>query len=455
MIQGTSSGAGKSFVVTALCRAYARKGLSVAPFKAQNMSNNARVTPWGEMGSAQYFQALAAKVRPDVKMNPVLLKPEADTQSQVVVMGQPDLALSRMPWHQRKRVLWPIVQEALHDLMANYDLVIIEGAGSPAEINLRSSDIVNMTVALEVNAKVVIITDIDRGGAFAHLYGTFQLLSAAEKELVKGFILNKFQGDATLLSPAPQMLESLTSVPTLGVLPMWYGHGLPEEDGVFDARETGQGFTVTIVVYPHISNLDEFERLKHVPGVKLSWAREVAQAQDSDLLILPGSKHVASDMQWMRQQGWDNMLSRHIEKGKPLLGICGGFQMLGLSLQDPFGVESEGDGLGIFPLYTIYDVQKDYQSSTLNLSQLSGYWHTLSGLSVLGYEIHHGKTYTLDSESVLYYSQHNVLGIYAHGLFENPQVLERLFQAQSWPLETVLEGLADFVEKHLPIDKLI
>lgn len=207
MIQGTNSGAGKSFLVTALCRYYARQGVRVAPFKAQNMSNNAQVVSAGEIGSAQYFQALAAKVQPEVRMNPVLLKPEADTKSQVIVLGKPDFETSKLSWHTRREKLWPIVKDSLYSLMDDYDLLIIEGAGSPAEINLRHSDIVNMAVALEVNADVLLVTDIDRGGAFAHLYGTYQLLEQTEKQLIKGFILNKFRGDASLLAPAPERVK--------------------------------------------------------------------------------------------------------------------------------------------------------------------------------------------------------------------------------------------------------
>ena len=256
MVLGTSSGAGKSWLTTAVCRYYARQGLRVAPYKAQNMSNNARVVAalpagendvapgelarnWGgEIGSAQYFQALAARAVPDVRMNPLLLKPEKDTHSQVVLMGQVNAQLSRMDWRSRSEQVWPVVAQALDELLAENDVVVIEGAGSPAEINLRSSDIVNMRVALHANAACLLVSDIDRGGAFAHLYGTWAMLEAAEKKLIKGFVLNKFRGDAGLLAPGPQMLKDLTGVPMVATLPMWWQHGLPEEDGVFDDRST-------------------------------------------------------------------------------------------------------------------------------------------------------------------------------------------------------------------------
>ena len=236
MVLGTSSGAGKSWLATALCRCYARQGLKVAPFKAQNMSNNARAVTGGEIGSAQYFQALAARAEPDVRMNPLLLKPESDTSSQVVLLGQVHAGLSRMPWRGRSASVWPLLSGALDELMATHDVVVIEGAGSPAEINLKADDVVNMRVAQHVQAACLLVSDIDKGGAFAHLYGTWSLLPPEERALIRGFVLNKFRGDASLLAPAPQMLQELTGVPTLATLPMWWQHGLPEEDGMDLAR---------------------------------------------------------------------------------------------------------------------------------------------------------------------------------------------------------------------------
>ncbi|MES2943597.1 MAG: cobyric acid synthase, partial [Pseudomonadota bacterium] len=293
MVLGTTSGAGKSWLTTALCRYYARQGLKVSPFKAQNMSNNARVVEKGEIGSAQYFQALAARAVPDVRMNPLLLKPEKDTQSQVVLMGQVNAELSRMAWRGRSASVWPVIAAALDELIAENDVVVIEGAGSPAEINLKDSDIVNMRVALHANAACLLVTDIDRGGAFAHLYGTWAMLDAQEKRHIRGFVLNKFRGDASLLAPGPQMLQDLTGVPTVAILPMWWQHGLPEEDGVFDDRSRASGVvtkTVAVVAYPRISNLDEFQPLKNVPGVRLVWVRsptELAGLTASDWIILP------------------------------------------------------------------------------------------------------------------------------------------------------------------------
>ncbi|WP_309683903.1 cobyric acid synthase, partial [Polaromonas sp.] len=434
MVLGTTSGAGKSWLTTALCRYYARQGLKVAPFKAQNMSNNARVVaptlvalrtalppeganfPWGgpaencsggEIGSAQYFQALAARTNPDVRMNPLLLKPEKDTQSQVVLMGQVNAELSRMEWRDRSERVWPTVQTALTELMAENDVVVIEGAGSPAEINLKSSDIVNMRVALHANAACLLVTDIDRGGAFAHLYGTWAMLDAAEKKLIKGFVLNKFRGDAALLAPGPQMLQDLTGVPTVATLPMWWQHGLPEEDGVFDMAPTfGTGMSslppegaarakatvIAVVAYPRISNLDEFQPLKNVPGVRLRWVRSPSALMDADWIILPGSKATSGDLAWLRAQGLDQAIAAHASRGGVVLGICGGLQMLGEALIDPHGIDGNGPGLGLLPLVTLFDEAKTVRQRQAAFGPVRGWWAGLSGVSVQGYEIHHGQT---------------------------------------------------------------
>lgn len=447
MVQGCTSGAGKSFLATALCRAYARRGLKVAPFKAQNMSNHARVVQGGEIGSAQYFQALAAGVEPEVRMNPVLIKPEAETRSQVVLLGKPDEGLSKLPWTERKEKLWPVVREALHSLLADFDLLILEGAGSPAEINLRP-DIVNMGVAKEAGARVLLVADIDRGGAFAHLYGTYALLEPEERPLVAGFVLNKFRGDAGLLPPGPQRLFELTGVSTLGVLPMWPAHGLPEEDGVLGPRPSQDaGFTVAVLAYPYASNLDEFEPLKHLGGVRLVWAKSARDLAGASLLVLPGSKHTKADLAWLRDRGLEEAILAHHRAGGPVLGICGGLQMLGRALHDPEGLEGGGSqaGLGLFPYETVWVREKLQRRTTLKLPRLEGFWSRLSGLEVEGYEIRHGRT----GQGDLAYAQGNLLALYLHGLFENKGVQERLFAGVAPGLEDTFERLADFLEAHL------
>ncbi|MEY4585541.1 MAG: hypothetical protein RJB10_2038 [Pseudomonadota bacterium] len=364
MVLGTTSGAGKSWLTTALCRYYARQGLKVAPFKAQNMSNNARVVDGGEIGSAQYFQSLAANSVPEVRMNPLLLKPERDTHSQVILLGQVNDELTQAPWRDRSERVWPTIQKALAELMAENDVVVIEGAGSPAEINLKANDIVNMRVAVAANAACLLVTDIDRGGAFAHLYGTFALLPTEEQALIKGFVLNKFRGDASLLAPGPEMLQGLSGVPVVATLPMWWQHGLPEEDGVFDDRSVASGkvtTTIAVIAYPRISNLDEFQALKNVPGVRLKWVRSPSEIIDADWVILPGSKHTSGDLAWLRSQGLDAAIAAHAAQSKAVLGICGGLQMLGEALIDMNQIDGNGPGLGLLPLVTNFEIAKTVQ----------------------------------------------------------------------------------------------
>ena len=471
MVLGTSSGAGKSWLTTALCRHYARHGLKVAPFKAQNMSNNARVVAsadgMGEVGSAQYFQALAAKAEPDVHMNPLLLKPEADTRSQVVLLGQVSAQLSDTPWRGRSEKVWPRIAAALDELIAENDVVVIEGAGSPAEINLMDSDIVNLRVARHANARCLLVTDIDRGGAFAHLYGTWALLPPEDKQRIQGFVLNKFRGDVSLLAPAPEMLQERTGVPTVATLPMWWQHGLPEEDGMFDDRSLMQGAvrkTVAVIAYPRISNLDEFQPLKNVPGVRLLWVRspaDLAGLEPQDWVILPGSKHTSADLAWLRVQGLDAAVTAHVQQGGAVLGICGGLQMLGEALIDTHGIDGNAPGLGLLPLVTQFAQDKTVTKTQATFGQLQGPWSALSGVTVAGYEIHHGRTQAHPAMLAAGADLHEVmpglawqsgngqvLGTYLHGLFENPPVLQALFGAQVPTLETVFDGLADYIEQY-------
>jgi adenosylcobyric acid synthase len=462
MVLGTTSGAGKSWLATALCRSYARRGLKVAPFKAQNMSNNARVVAGGEIGSAQYFQALAACAEPEVRMNPLLLKPERDTHSQVVLLGQVDEALTRMAWRQRSAQVWPRLAQSLDALRDENDVVVIEGAGSPAEINLQDSDVVNMRVALHADARCLLVTDIDRGGAFAHLYGTWALLREDERRLLRGFVLNKFRGDEALLAPGPEQLEKLTGIPTVGVLPMWREHGLPEEDGVFLPPPLGEGWggskTIVVIAYPRISNLDEFQPLTQLPGVRLRWARSPQELHGADWIVLPGSKHTSGDLAWLRAQGLDRAVAAHAARGGRVLGLCGGLQMLGEALVDPHAIDGNGPGLGLLPLVTQFAPDKTVRRSAVRFGELAGPWAALSGVPVQGYEIHHGQTAQhpamAPARAVLpdglgwQNAAGNVLGVYLHGLFEEPAVLQALFGAAAPTLESVFDGLADVVERH-------
>jgi adenosylcobyric acid synthase len=456
MIQGASSSAGKSLLTTALARAFARRGVDVVPFKAQNMSNNARVVPGGEIGVAQYLQAFAAGVEPDVRMNPVLVKPEGDNRSQVVVLGRPDLALSKQPWRRRPAALWPPISGALSALLAEHELVLIEGAGSPAEVNLRESDLANMRTASAAGARVVLVADIDRGGAFAHLYGTWALLPPEERALLCGFVLNKFRGDSSLLPPAPQQLAELTGIETLGIIP-WLEHGLPDEDGAAEPSG-GRGFRVAVVRYPTASNLDEFKPLEQVADLR--WATAPDEL-DADLVVLPGSKHVSADLTWLRERRLDRAVHARAAAGSPVLGICGGMQMLGTRLIDAGGVDGDAEGLGLLPLETTFAAAKLAAGIDTRFKELPTPWSSLSGRALSGYEIRHGESLATGPATPALPSGRGfvdgaVLGISVHGLFENGAIVAALTgRAPERDLGAVFDGLADAVEEHLDVGRLL
>jgi len=450
MVQGVSSDAGKSLLVTALCRWARRQGLSVAPFKAQNMSNNARVVDGGEIGTAQWLQAIAAGVPPDVRMNPILLKPESDTRSQVVVNGVVDHALTSAPWRQRSGRLWPYVTDAFQSLSDEFDVVIIEGAGSPAETNLWSCDIVNMAVADLADAPVALVADIDRGGAFAHLFGTWSLLPPDWQRRIEGFVLNKFRGDPELVAPAPADLEASTGVPTIGLLP-WIDHGLPDEEGPTVLTGPGRGPKVAVICGPYASNLDEFVTLQQVADVR--WARTPAHLAGADLIVLPGSKHVANDLAWLRDTGLDDAVSRAATAGVAVLGICGGLQMLGRRIEDPDGVEGAAEGLGLLPMVTRYGTVKRTTQEYLNFGPMAHPWTWLGNRRIPGYEIRHGVTEAPPDIQIVphgrAFGRGTVLGIYAHGVFEDAGALAAFAGAVPPTVDATCEQLADAVERHL------
>ena len=505
MVLGTTSGAGKSLIATALCRWYQRQGLKVAPFKAQNMSNNARVVDGGEIGTAQYCQALAARALPEVAMNPLLLKPERDTRSQVVLNGRFDPELTALPWRERSQRVWPIVRQSLFGLLDRHDVVVIEGAGSPAEINLADSDFVNRRTASAADARCLLVADIDRGGAFAHLYGTHQLVDDETRSRMAGFVLNRFRGDPALLEPGPSMLERMTGVPTVGCLPYWPDHGLPDEDGPLDARfdrfdspdayaGTSAGtidpldasargeragtparpLRIGIIAWPRISNLDEFEPLRRLDTVMTVWLRIPASVAHVDWLILPGSKHTSGDLRWLRERGFDTAIERHVGAGKPLLAICGGLQMLGTNLIDPHGIDGSATGLGALPLTTRFAATKTVRGTRARFTALEGPWQALNDLIVDGYEIHHGDTEPLDAgtpagyragppalrpallavgagpgPTVIGWQRGPILALYLHGLFENADVMTALFGTPGRSLDEAFDRLADGIDRHI------
>ena len=454
MVQGTSSWAGKSLIATALCRHFARLGHRVAPFKAQNMSNNARVVDGGEIGVAQYLQAIAARAALDVRMNPVLVKPEGMTRSQVVVLGKVEHTISALPWRERAPHLWPAISQSLHSLMDEYDVIVLEGAGSPAEINLMDCDMTNSRSASEADARVLLVADIDRGGAFAHLYGTWALIGVEDRRRLCGFVLNKFRGDASLLAPAPEQLRAMTGVPVVGIVP-WFEHHLPDEDGAAAPRAAGDATsTVAIVRYPFASNLDEFKALEQVAHVR--WARRPADLEGADLVVLPGSKHVASDLAWLRSVGFDNAVAVRARQGMRVLGICGGLQMLGRRLHDPEGIDGSGDGVGLLPIETTFERDKLTRrvgvrfENTLGLS-----WGALAGREVTGYEIRHGRTVATSGTPMaiadgLGWVADPVLGVTVHGLMEDQDVLRALFgKAPTRSLDSAIDDLTDVVVGNL------
>jgi adenosylcobyric acid synthase len=454
-VHGTTSWAGKSLVATALCRWFARHGVRVAPFKAQNMSNNARVVRGGEIGTAQYLQALAAGVEPDVRMNPVLVKPEADTRSQVILLGRPDPALSQLPWRRRGERQWEVAEAALRELLDEHELVVLEGAGSPAEINLRSTDLANMRAAELADARVLLVADIERGGAFAHLYGTWSLLGAAERRRIGGFLLNKFRGDPALLEPGPSLLEQKTRVPTLGVLP-WLEHGLPDEDGAHEPTAAGDRPRVLVVRYPTASNLDEFRALEQTADV--AWARTPNDLRDADLVVLPGSKRVVADRAWLEERGFDEELRALAAAGGRILGICGGLQLLGERFDGDGVVDGSGSGLGLLPLRTVFDADKRTERTRTTFGELGEPWRSLSRTPVAGYEIRHGATEpTADVEAALPdglgFVSGAVLAVYLHGLFEQPRFVERLLGVGSaHSLDGVFDALADVLDANVRMD---
>lgn len=475
MVLGCTSWAGKSLLATALCRWYADQGLRVAPFKGQNMSNNARVvrageTGAGEIGVAQWLQARAARVEADVRMNPVLVKPERDG-SQVVVLGQVDERLSSLGWTARPPALWGPIAAGLDALVAEHDLVVCEGAGSPAETNLRDTDLANLRVAHHADAPALLVADIDRGGAFAHLLGTWLLVEEADRGRLAGFVLNKFRGDPALLREAPAELSARTGMAHAGVLPM-LAHRLPDEDGARDLTPmldeavvaAGDVPEVAVLRYPSASNLDELTLLATVARVR--WVDSPAAVADADLVVLPGSKHVHADLAWLRARGLDRALAGRAGRGRPVLGICGGLQLLGERL-GPEPVSGAGAGpveaLGLLPVTTSYSATKrtGHTRATFRLPAGSP-WAGLRGLGVSTYDIRHGTTRASDpsADPPVLGEEHGwahgpVLGLAGHGVLEDPDVVEAVLGRRPVDrLEETLDALSAAVETHLDTDLL-
>ncbi|MGE3912693.1 MAG: cobyric acid synthase, partial [Chloroflexota bacterium] len=402
MVQGTASHAGKSTLVTALCRIMRQDGLRVAPFKAQNMALNSFVAAeGGEIGRSQALQAEAAGLDPSIDMNPILLKPEADAHSQVIVAGRSIGSMPAAVYQQRKLELWPAVTEALDRLRSRYDLIVAEGAGSPAEINLKTTDLANMRVARYAHAPVLLVGDIDRGGVFASLLGTLELLDPDERALVRGLAINKFRGDPAILAPGLDFLVQRTGVPVLGVVPHLPDLDLPEEDslgleqrGATPARQT-DCVDIAVIRLPRIANFDEFAPLAAEPAVFLRYVEQPDRLGQPDLVILPGTKTTVADLEWLRESGLADAVVRLGRAGTPLLGICGGYQMLGRVIRDPHGAESDRsvvDGLGLLPVDTTFATTKRTVRVAGKLLAERGPLRSAAGSPLVAYEIHMGRT---------------------------------------------------------------
>jgi len=479
MVVGTMSSAGKSTLVTALCRIFSRRGVKVAPFKAQNMSNNAAVcADGGEIGRAQYTQAQAAGVAPTVQMNPVLLKPEADMRSQVIVNGRVWQTLQARNYYERKQILWGYVTTALDQLQEEYDLIIMEGAGSPVELNLKPNDIVNMAVAKYMQAPTLLAGDIDRGGVFAQLLGTLDLLDTEERALVQGLVVNKFRGDPTLFEDGITILEERSGVPVLGVVPYVFNHGIPEEDGVPIEEQNWQApsqdvIDVALIALPRISNFDDFDPLKAEHGVSLRYVSRPEQLGTPDAIIIPGTKSTLNDLNWLHTTG----LARKITELAPstaIVGICGGYQMLGTHVYDPDGIEStlpDVVGLRLLEGKTTFLSEKVTQQTQATIISNMGWLADINNQQISGYEIHMGQTHQSSAWLTLSDTDRvdgdisadgRIWGCYIHGLFANINLRRAWLKSLGWQetstlpptLDMAFDNLADIFEANLDMGML-
>lgn len=449
MIQGTMSNAGKSLITAGLCRIFKQDGYRVAPFKSQNMALNSFITEDGmEMGRAQVMQAEAAGIKPTVYMNPILLKPTNDIGSQVIVNGEVIGNMSARDYFEYKKNLIPDVMNAYHKLEEDYDIIVIEGAGSPAEINLKQEDIVNMGMAKMAKAPVLLVGDIDRGGVFAQLVGTVMLLEDDEKEMVKGLIINKFRGDKTILDPGIQMLEEKAGIPVVGVAP-YMQIEVEDEDSLterFNGSQEVGVIDIAVIRIPRISNFTDFNPFESMDGISLRYVHSVGELKNPDMIMIPGTKNTMEDLLWMRQNGLEAAILKAAAQGKVIFGVCGGYQMLGESLADPFEVESGGTikGMGLLPMETVFEKEKTRTRVSGSIQEIHGVLNSLSGVKFEGYEIHMGATKLKDggshlsqlSDSVKHTEnkpdgayKDNVYGTYVHGFFDKEEVAKEVVRS--------------------------
>ena len=508
MVQGTMSNAGKSLLAAGLCRIFKQDGYRVAPFKSQNMALNSFITEDGlEMGRAQVMQAEAAGIKPSVLMNPILLKPTNDVGSQVIVNGEVLGTMSARDYFKYKKTLVPDVMKAYNALAEENDIIVIEGAGSPAEINLKDEDIVNMGMAKMAKAPVLLVGDIDRGGVFAQLIGTVELLEEDEKAMVKGLIINKFRGDKTILDPGVEMLEERSRIPVVGVAPyldiqVEEKSGIPvvgvapylniqveDEDSLterFDRKQEAGVVDIAVIRTPRISNFTDFNPFESIPGVSLRYVKHPRDLHSPDMIILPGTKNTMGDLIWMRESGMEAAVLKEASRGKLIFGVCGGYQMLGETLSDPHGVENGGSmkGMGLLPMETVFAEKKTRTRVQGHFGELSGVFAPLSGTEVEGYEIHMGEsilkenagTVTRITDSVSGEKKEegafsgNVCGTYIHGIFDMEGVTDVIVKALAKKKGITLEKasgmdlksfkeeqydkLADGIRSHLDMERI-
>ncbi len=430
MIQGTCSNAGKSLLAAGICRILKEDGYSVAPFKAQNMALNSFITKDGlEMGRAQVMQAEACRIDPDCRMNPILLKPTSDEGSQVIICGEVYGNLSAREYYEKKELFRGAVQEAFDSLAKEYDVIVIEGAGSPAEINLKENDLVNMGMAEMADAPVLLAGDIDRGGVFASLAGTMLLFDEQEKARVKGVIINKFRGDVKILEPGLRMLEDIIKVPVVGVVP-YMDLDVDDEDSLtdrFSARKADALIDIAVIRVPRISNFTDFNPLEYIEGVGVRYVGSAAELGNPDMVILPGTKNTMADLLWLRQSGIEAAILKLHSRGTPVFGICGGYQMLGQSLSDPHGVEHGGvmSGIGLLPHSTVFAEEKVRTAADGVLSNVTGIFSGLSGKLYRGYEIHMG----VSGDGANIINEGDVYGTYIHGIFDREDIAKEVIAA--------------------------
>lgn len=443
MVQGTCSNAGKSFIAAGLCRIFHQDGYKVAPFKSQNMALNSFITEEGlEMGRAQVMQAEAAGIAPDIRMNPILLKPTSDSGSQVILNGEVFANLSAKEYYKKKKDFRGLVGEAYESLAAENDIIVIEGAGSPAEINLSDDDLVNMGMAKMADASVLLVGDIDRGGVFASLAGTLLLLPEEDRDRVAGVIINKFRGDPAILKPGLDMLTEIIHKPVVGLVP-YLSLDLDDEDSLTDRLDTvnadREPIDIAVIRLPRISNFTDFNALSAMQGIGVRYVSSRKDLREPDMIILPGTKNTMGDLEWLRMSGLEGAIQKFAATGKPVMGICGGFQMLGQSLSDPAGVEHGGKmrGMGLLPQSTVFQGEKVRKSEKGILSPVSGIFAGLSGLAYRGYEIHMG----ISAAGGNIINKGNVYGTYIHGFFDEQAigtvVAKALFAAKGLDASTL------------------